>query len=239
VPAPAEGLLPMTFAVVTVPELNVRVAPSASADLLEAMFVEMPLPRGSRLLNLGDAINAEGYLWYLVGILTEAGAPVGWVASGPPEDPWLQPDTRECPPANLATISALTPVERFGCFAGRSVGFEGRQMTAPEDVGFGGVCGGEDPGGPDWLVCENYNWVHVDGDPDKSLNLYFDPATGIEPTGLADPGTVGQLWTIQGHFGDAAASRCGGALEPTSLDYQAARLECATLFVVEELSPAE
>ena len=230
----------MSFAVVTAPELDVRVEPGTSAALLDPMFLELPLPRGSRVLNLGDAINADGYLWYIVGIVADAGAPTGWVPSGPADDPWLRPDETECPPANMVALAALTPIERFGCFGSRSLGIEARQMTLPEDAGLGGTCGDQGER-PQWLVCDNinYNWVHVDGDPDQSLLLHFDPATGIEPTGLADQGTVGQLWTIQGHFGDPAASECASGLDPTSLEAQAARLECAVLFVVEDVSLAE
>jgi hypothetical protein len=235
-PIAGPELAPLSMAVVSATELNVRVAPSTSAALFDALLVKTPLPKGSRVLILDGPVDADGHPWYMVGIDSEVGAPVAWVAAAAPSGtPWLRPDEAACPEGDLRRISALTSIQRLGCFGSRSLSFIARQTTAPEDTGFGGTCA---PDQPRWLVCEGYDWVNADGEPDASLVLYFDPAVGIEPTGLAEPGSVGELWSIQGHFGDAASPGCASGLAPDTIEYRSAWLGCATLFVVEKIAPA-
>jgi hypothetical protein len=226
----------MSLAVVNVAELNVRVKPSTSADLLHPYGVTTPLPRGSRVFVVDGPVKADGYRWYVVGLSADLLAPVGWVSAGASGDMWLRADDATCPGTDVASIAELSPIQRLACFRSKSLTFEARQVTAPEDAGFGGVCETE-PGQPSFLVCESYDYVQSDGDPEASLLLHFDPETGIEPTGLADPGTTGSLLRIRGHFNDAASRACATDTDPTSLDNWELWLGCATLFVVEAVEP--
>jgi hypothetical protein len=233
-----EALVAMSLAVVTVAELNLRKKPSSSADLLHPDGVTTPLPLGTRVLVLDGPVEADGLRWYLVGLTSPFGTPVGWVSSGAPGDAWLAPDPAGCPNADVASIATLSPIQRLGCFGSKSLSFEARQVTAPEGAGFGGACA-PDPGQPEFLVCERYDFVQADGNPDASLLLRFDPQAGIEPTGLADPGTTGTLWQIQGHFADDASVACATGRDPASIDYSELWLGCATQFVVEGLQSVE
>jgi hypothetical protein len=73
------------------------------------------------------------------------------------------------------------------------------------------------------------------GGSDWELLLHFAPATGIEPTGLAEEGEPNPRMTVTGHFDDRAAQRCAPN-PPTTLDGTAAYWTCTTLFVVEQLN---
>jgi hypothetical protein len=77
--------------------------------------------------------------------------------------------------------------------------------------------------------------VNRDGGYDWELLLHFDPATGIERTGLAEEGEPNPQMTITGHFDDHAAQRCAPN-PPTTLEETAAYWACTTLFVVEQIS---
>jgi hypothetical protein len=242
---PLPAFAPLSLARVTVSTLNVRVAPSASAKLIEPpayLSLTLPLVVGARVLVLAGPVQADGYAWYAVGLaqdasLTTAGIQVGWVAGASGTTPWLVSDTAGCPTPGVTAIAALSGIERIGCFGARSLAFGARQTAEPPDAGFGGACG-PPPGQPGWLVCDNVNhsWVNADGGTTGLLLLHFDPATGIAPTGLAPVNTTGPAYRIAGHFDDTAAQACGVTTDPADLEQMSAWLTCASKFVVETLS---
>jgi hypothetical protein len=138
-------------------------------------------------------------------------------------------------------IAGLSGIERIACYGSRSMSITARQAALAPD-GLGGACQPE-AGQPGWMVCQhvNYNWVNEDGGPIyrsvPTLNLYFDPATGIAPTYLAPSGTTGPAYQIRGHFMDSAALRCPPRGAGT-LAYYDSWLSCAIEFVVEDLQRA-
>jgi hypothetical protein len=241
---PLPAFAPLSLAQVGASTLNVRIAPSASATLLDPpayLGLTLPLPRDARVLVLGGPVQADGYTWYAVGLaqdptLTSAEIQVGWVAGASGTTPWLVPDAAGCPTPGVAALGALAGIERVGCFGASSLHFGAHQTAEPPDGGFGGAC--QPPAGqPGWLVCDNINhsWVNEDGGTTGLLLLHFDPATGITPTGLAPVNTTGPAYQITGHFDDQAANACGDTSDPTKLDQLSAWLTCASEFVVETL----
>lgn len=242
----ARPSLHLTLSVVTVKALNVRVAPSPTARLLDAFGLTNPLPKGTRVLVLGDAVKAGGYLWYPVAPSTDRvlEPPVGWVAAGTSSEDWLRPDTTPCPEPTIVTLLGLSDVQHLACYGSSSIAFVARQVTLPPDAGLGGACELRTSAQPRWLICDNVpdNLVSLDGVweasgdvPPVFLRLFFDPATGIPPTGLAPAGTTGSTFRIQGHFGDPAATQCAAGATKGTLLYLGDWLHCARQFVVEAL----
>lgn len=232
-------------AVVSVGPLNIRVAPSRSAALLDSFGLTNPLAAGTRVLVLGDAVEADDYRWYPVAPSTEpvSEPPVGWVAGGTKTEDWLRPDTAPCPEPTISSLGALSDVQRLGCYGSTSISLVARQVTLPPDAGLGGTCVPRTSEQPTWLICDNVpdNLVSLDGvwDPptpaSPMLRLFFDPATGITPVGLAPPGTTGPTYQIRGHFGDPASLECAAGARKGSLVYMGDWLHCARQFVVEAL----
>ncbi len=242
---PLPGLPALTLARVTVGTLNVRVAPSASAALLQPpayLPVTLPLSSGNHVLVLSGPVQADGYAWYAVGLAQDVEGSteeiaVGWVAGAAGTTPWLVADSSGCPSPGVTAIAGLTGIERIGCFGSSPLSFTAHQTALPPDAGLGGACQ-PPPGQPDWLVCDNVNhsWVNADGSTTPLLLLHFDPATGIEPTGLAAVNTTGPAYQLVGHFNDTAAQACGDTSNPTDLVQLSAWLTCASKFVVEKLT---
>jgi hypothetical protein len=248
------GLPLLKLASVTVDVLNVRTGPCAAAsiesgDVLWAtgrVSALSPLRQGALVLVLGSPVASDGYRWYPVGFdlgRGTTGLPAGWVAAGTGSDTWLRPTQPTCGAPTFDGIAALSPVERVACYGSSSISFVARQASTPVEAGLGGVCN-PDPGQPRWLVCDNidYNIVNADGGPLGSsqhvLSLFFDPARGIEPLGLAPVGTIGPAYQIRGHFEDEAAKLCTSGASPGYPAWFERWARCATEFVVEELRVA-
>jgi hypothetical protein len=205
---------------------------------------DVRLNEGDPVFVLSSGSYADGQWWFQVAIAEDrAYAPrglevgVGWVAGGTAADPWIGERPGLCHGApTLATIVAASRIERIGCSGGAPLTFDAYQAALSPDGGLGGACGDE----PTWLVCDNinYDFVNADGGTTFALQLHFDPARGIAPTGLAPVGTTGQHWRITGHFDDPAAVECP-ADGLGADDALSARLTCASAFVVEAIQPLD
>ncbi len=244
----ADGFVLFTPLVVAVDALNVRNEPCLAAPLIgEAPRSTNPLGKGTLVVTLSGPVIVDGYRWYAVGLDVDLGWAIpaaGWIAAGTTSDSWLRPAALSCPEPSLATIAALTLVKRLACYGSTSLTIEAHQAAIPADAGFGGGCGDVDPLQPAWLWCWNinYNFVNSDGGPlgngQPTLNLFYDPARGIKPLGLAPVGTTGPAYEIVGHFGDIAAPRCALAFDSNTAAFYQAWIICETEFVVEALMRA-
>jgi hypothetical protein len=231
------------LATARVNNLNVRLEPRIAAPPLTWSGEPIRLRSGERLLVLRDAVPVDGHWWLMVGVLPAppellwAPALVGWAAAGTASDPWIVEDYASCPDATPTStqLLALSRLERYGCYRTGPITFEAFPGSIPEDAGLGGWCE-PDFGIPRWLICDNinYNWVSADRLGGWQLQLFFDPATGVEPTGLVMEGTDPAPLRITGHFDDPASSECVPA-DAEAYDAAAGRLNCALRFVVERV----
>lgn len=171
-PAPPTRLLAHSFALVVVPELNVRTAPSTSAPQLESGGVTSPpveVRYGSGTLDgivdlyiLDGPVNADGYRWWQVAPTQAVGFKPGWVADGnqPGTVDWLVPVAAPCPapPVEVAdvTLTRASWAVRLGCFRGQTLTFRGWIAWEFYDSGWEGAIfpvqrGWEDPDSIDRL----------------------------------------------------------------------------------------
>jgi hypothetical protein len=238
----AEGLPSLAAMVVAVEALNVREGPCLAAPRLDDGRVSTPLQRGAVVVVLAGPVVNDGHRWYAVGLDTEPGTvpAAGWVAAGTTTDGWLRAADARCPDATFLDVAALSQIRRLVCFGDGSLALTAHQAAIPKEAGYGGSCQGEGRDQPLWLLCWSVNYEMVNGtggpaDGPDVLHLFFDPARGIEPIGLADVGTIGPSYAIRGHFSDPASRACSNGLDPTTLAFYEEWITCATQFVVESL----
>jgi hypothetical protein len=233
---PAPSFAPLSLAVIAVSGLRVRTAPSTSAAEVSGIHPVL----GEPVLVVSGPVEAQGYRWYEVGFAQDpsnpaAAVPVGWIAAGTPTNPWLKPDPTSCPPPTVTSLASLAGIVRIGCYRSDAFTFDAHEAAEPADAGLGGACI-LPPSEPVWLACDvNYSWVNADGGTAWLVLLHFDPATGIQPTPLAPPGTVGPALRITGHYNDPAAHQCVTAPDAQSLDGLSQWLTCAQRLVVSQL----
>jgi len=192
---------------------------------------------GDHVLVMGFVDSDGGRQWVQIGA-QRAGPSnpvvVGWVDVGTAAEPWVDGSESGCPGAepSFDTLLQLSGLERMGCYAAAPLRFAAHQATIAPDAGLGGVCGPEEV---PWLQCDhiNYSWVNRDGGYAWEFLLHFNPATGIDPTGLAKEGES-RLLDITGHFMDPQATSCAPNPPVTNKDV-ARYLSCSTLFVVETM----
>ena len=183
-------------------------------------------------------VEAEGYSWrYVVVNATYpiASAPgeapchevptlVGWVATGPTDDPWLGPSP--CPevPTELDELRALAgePLLALACFSRDSIAVEGFYSTLPEGIGFS--CPGIEP---DWLTCSLETLTSTADGP--GIRVRVPPTLAMPPRG--------QRIVVTGHFDDPAAQTCLPADSAYVGELQAI-FYCRTQFVIDAARPA-
>lgn len=240
-PAPPPPLGRLSLAVVLVDDLEVSLAPSTDAAILNppAGLVRLPLQSGDRVLVIDGPVSAEGLDWYSIGLevdpsLNASVMPAGWIPAGSSDAPSVVADTTPCPEPTIQALRELSGVVRLGCYGSTSFAFDAHQAESPG--GIGGACFVELPE-PAWLMCDNiYNFVNTDGGTAWDLLLHFDPASGITPTGLAPMGTTGSPLRITGHFNDPAADACI-PIDPQVVTELSQWLTCAARFVAEGVEP--
>jgi hypothetical protein len=184
--------------------LRVRSRPSVDAD----SFLHDPLlPLGSQLYVLDGPVMSDGYAWHEVVPLSSRAHAGGWIASASRDgEPWIAPDTFDCPaaPADLRSLAALPAGVGLVCFPGVPITVDARLIWCNCDADgawytphwfFYGS------GSPDLLVDPEVDSVPSDTSDWFVLNL--DPA-GEHP----DPLPLDRLVRVTGTFDHPAAKAC-------------------------------
>jgi hypothetical protein len=237
VPIPAN-----TYARVVTDDLRVRSKPGVSDD---SKKLEPLLVRGGLVVVLDGPVRASGYDWYQVqptySFEQETAYPFGWVAAADKNgDPWIQPETVECPapPTTLDEFEHVFENDQayyeITCFSGMELSLAGWLTTPSEWCGLGAETVVE----PLWLdecgTAPNYV-VDVAGEEwDKSLHPAWSPDVDltIAPPAESPPDSWPHV-EVTGQFDHPSARTCRALDDdPDRWAFEPAEVTCRRRFVV-------
>jgi hypothetical protein len=245
-PSPDPSAEPQTiaaglFAEVVVEALNVRAAPGTTSELGGSLV------RGQRVFMIEGPVQASDLDWYYVSADPPAFwvtfgcetpphcsvSPLGWVAAGPANEPWLK-HVDVCPPKPIDTLElhALGPLARLSCLRGEQIIIRAQVSLNANTIDW------QMPGAvePAWLGGEYASIVliEVGGRPRAVLPVRYAPIFGdcshggaLETCTLADlDGEIVELELLVDH--PDAASCHAPDVGPTPI----AVLRCRAQLVV-------
>jgi hypothetical protein len=233
-PFPADAMVRTIVAGVTLRDM-----PSLSGERIGI------LPEGSRSFVMGDAVEADGYVWMPLsgpglppasGCATFPGpeltCPVwrGWAAVGgrPAADPWFELAPADCPDPSSETraFMMLGDVEALHCYGDRELDFTA--WLGPSGLNEPSACPTE-RASLAWLYCPAGYAAVVQADPEEgvTLELFVEPGSGAEFT------RSGYWAIVVGRLDHPSSQQCGEAIRAGDpISPANAILDCRTRFVV-------
>ena len=165
------------------------------------------LSSGARVFIIGAPVAGEGYAWYRVAWVdgplesgcVDACQRIGWVATPPSGEPWLEEAEVACgTPTTIHEIDALLPLERLSCFGSQDL-----TLTGPVEAWGVTGCVFAPEYSPAWLIGSGCGGgVRFAGTTGPPIDFITAPESG-----LAEPPTPAGIRFI-GHFEDPAAPSC-------------------------------
>ncbi len=157
------GLAPGAQAQVSASLVNVRTDASASASEVGQ------LTAGAVVTVTGGPVQADDYTWYQV---NNGSGLTGWVALGPPDSPWLEPQASGTPVPTAVGLHVVDRAIKVGDMV-QVTTQDGQLLTVRSDAGLSADSVAKAVAGTQFTVRDgpiqkdNLTWWEVEGDQYK------------------------------------------------------------------------